>query len=64
MGILSAASSDDIITDGDAGADSVTFSTSSHKIGSAAEVRCELIAGTPTLRWVLHNLGGTTMTIA
>jgi hypothetical protein len=63
MGILSAASSDDIITDGDAGADSVTFSTSAQD-RQRCEVRCELIAGTPTLKWVLHNLGGTTETIA
>jgi hypothetical protein len=63
MAILSASSSDDIVTDGDAGADSVTYSTSSHKIGSACEVRCVLTAAA-TLKWVLHNLGGTTQTIA
>lgn len=62
MAILSASSSDDIIVDGDAAADSVTYSTASHKIGSRARVKCELIGA--ALKWTFYNLGGTTMTIA
>lgn len=63
MAILSAGSADDIIVDGDAGADSVTFSTSSHKIGSRIRVECVYTAAS-TLKWIVANVGGTTMTIA
>lgn len=62
MSIASAGSADDIIVDGDLAADSVTFSTSSHKIGSRARVTCELVGAAP--KWTIMNLGGTTMTIA
>jgi hypothetical protein len=62
MAILSPGSADDIIAKNDAGADSVTFSTAGEKIGSHCMVRC-MYAGA-VLRWVVYNLGGTTMTIA
>lgn len=62
MIIASAGSSDDIIVDGDAGADSITYSTASHKIGSHCEVFCAYFGA--NLRWFVANLGGTTMTIA
>ena len=62
MAILSAGSADDIIVKGDAGADSVTFSTASNKIGAWAEVRCIYVGG--ALKWIVKNLGDTTMTIA
>lgn len=62
MAILSASSSDDIITDGDAGADSITYGTSSHKIGSFCRVDCRYVGG--ALKWFASNLGGTTQTIA
>lgn len=62
MAILSAGSADDIIVDGDAGADSVTYSTASHKIGSRILVQCVNVGG--ALKWITSNLGGTTQTIA
>lgn len=62
MAILSAGSADDIIAIGDAGADSVTFSTTSEKIGSHCRVECTYIDGT-NLRWIVSNLGGTTATV-
>lgn len=62
MAILSAGSADDIIAKGDAGADSVTFSTASNKIGAYAEVRCIYVGG--ALKWIVKNLGDCTMTIA
>jgi hypothetical protein len=63
MSIASAGSNDDIIVDGDGGADSVTFSTSSHKIGSRARFEC-LNNAAGALKWFYSNLGGTTHTIA
>lgn len=62
MVIASAGSADDIIVDGDAGADSITYSTASHKIGSRNRMTCIYVGG--SLKWVTQNLGGTTMTIA
>lgn len=62
MAIASAGSNDDIICDGDAGADSVTYSTASHKIGAHAELFCVYVGS--NLRWVHATLGGgTTQTI-
>lgn len=58
--ISSAGSADDIVADGDAGADTVTFSTASHKIGSAILVTCS-----PDLtKWLSFNVNATTATIA
>ena len=58
MVISSAGSADDIIAEGDTGADTVTYSTSSHKIGSAC-----LVFGDGT-NWFSINIGGTTATVA
>ena len=59
MAITSAGSADDIIADGDATADTVTFSTSTHKIGSAAVV----CISPDLLFWLAFNVGGTTATV-
>jgi len=64
MVISSAGSADDIIAFGDAGADTVTYSTASQKIGSRCRVTCVYIDTAGTLRWIVENLGGTTMTVA
>lgn len=64
MIIASAGSADDIVADGDAGADTLTFSTSSHKIGSRVEVECVYVDTSGTLKWIAKNLGGTAMTVA
>lgn len=55
--------SSDIIALNNATASTLTFSTSSQKIGSHVLVECVYTA-TSTLRWVVSNLGGTTMTVA
>jgi hypothetical protein len=62
MVIASAGSADDIIVKGDAGADTVTFSTTSEKIGSRCRLTCVYVGG--ALKWIVENLGGTTMTVA
>lgn len=59
--VISAATS--LNVDGNAGASTVTYSTASHKIGSHVRVDCVYTA-TSTLKWIVRNLGGTTMTIA
>lgn len=64
MVIASAGSADDIIADGDAGADSITFSTANHKIGSHCRLTCISIATAGTLAWMFENIGGTAATIA
>ncbi len=58
--VITSAAGDDILADGNAAADTVTFSTSSHKIGSRARIRANA-AGT---LWLFENLGGTTATVA
>lgn len=60
VSILSAGSADDIVADGDAGADSVTFSTSSHKIGSVSA----FMVSPDLLKWLNFNLGNTAATVA
>ncbi len=60
MIIATAGSADDIVADGDAGADQVAFSTSSHKIGSRIRVECRYLSA--GLVWLTKNLGGTTET--
>lgn len=62
MVITSAGSADDIIVDGDAGADTITYSTASHKIGSRCRVQCIYVGA--NLRWIVTNMGHTAMTIA
>jgi hypothetical protein len=62
MIVASAGSADDIIADGDAGADTLTFSTASHKIGSRVRLNCIYVGA--NLRWIAENLGGTAMTVA
>jgi hypothetical protein len=54
---IAAAAADTLITDGDLQADSVAFSTTSHKIGSLAIFIG--IGGS----WLAVSLGGTTMTV-
>lgn len=55
---VAAATADTLITDGDTEADSVEFSTTSHKIGG-----CLLVIGNGSY-WVAINLsGGVTMTV-
>ena len=58
MIIASAGSLDDIIADGDAAADTVTYATLSHMIGSAC-----LVIGDGT-NWYALNIGATTATVA
>ena len=58
--VTSPGSSDLIVAIGDAAADTVTFSTSSAKIGSAAVV----MASKDLTKWLLFNVGGTTATPA
>lgn len=55
--------SSDLIAKGNASATTVTFSTSSEKIGSHVLVEC-LYVGTGTLKWLITNLGATTPTVA
>lgn len=55
--VVVAATADTLLTDGDLQADSVEFSTSSHKIGSLC-----LILGMGG-NWAAYSLGHTTMTI-
>ena len=57
------AGSSDLLHKGSSGADTVTFSTTSEKIGSHVLVEC-LYTAESTLRWVVTNLGGTTATVA
>lgn len=58
--ISSAGSADNIIADGDLAADTVTYSTASHKIGSAA-----LLFAHPDLsKWISVNIGATAATVA
>jgi hypothetical protein len=63
MTVISAGSADDIMVKNDLGADSVAFSTTSEKIGSHARFSCIAIDTSGTLRWIVENLGDTTMTI-
>lgn len=58
--VTSPGSSDLIVAIGDAAADTVTFSTASAKIGSAAVV----MASKDLTKWLLFNVGGTTATPA
>jgi hypothetical protein len=53
----------DIIAKGNAAANTVTFSTSSEKIGSHVLVECVYV-GTSSLKWLVTNLGATTPTVA
>lgn len=62
MIIASAGSADDIIADADAGADTLTFSTSSEKIGSRVRLRCIYVGA--NLRWIVEKLTANTMTVA
>jgi hypothetical protein len=55
--------SSDIVHKHSASASTVTFSTSSQKIGSQVLVEC-LYIGPNLLKWVVSNLGGTTATVA
>lgn len=55
---ISSATADTLITDGDTAADSVAYSTSSHKIGSHVRF---ISNGS---YWIAVNIGGTTMTVA
>lgn len=57
------AGNSDLLHKGNAGASSVTFSTSSEKIGSHVLVEC-LYTGAGVLKWLVTNLGGTTATVA
>jgi len=55
--------SSDIVTVNNAAASTLTFGTSSEKIGSHAHVECVYTAE-GTLKWVATNLGGTTLVAA
>ncbi len=50
---VASAAGDDMITDGDAAADSVTLSTSSHKIGGGFDI----VANNAGTAWYVFNLG-------
>lgn len=58
--IVVRAGSNTILADGNAAATTLTFSTSSHKIGSA----CIVYADSTGTKWLVHNLGGTAMTVS
>lgn len=60
MVLTAPGSNDSLVTDGDAAADTITYSTSSHKIGSFATVQ----AAPDATVWLTANPGGTTRTIA
>ncbi len=55
--------SSDIVAKGNAGASTLTFSTSSEKIGSHILVECCYTAAS-TLKWIVSNLGGTTISVS
>lgn len=58
--VIARAGSDTIVAKGNASAVSLTYSTSSEKIGSACLVYCNA-GGT---KWYFRDLGGTTVTVA
>ncbi len=63
MSIISAGSADNIVTDGDAAADSVTYSTAAHKIGGGLMV----VANADATKWLTFNMSagpGNVQTIA
>lgn len=64
MAIIAPSSNDSIMLDGDAGADSVTFSTADHKIGSAFSLYALDTDGDGAYKWALLNLGNTAPVIA
>lgn len=51
-----------LVTDGNAAAGSVACSTSSHKIGS--HLMAEKVTIGSTAKWLISNLGGTTITVS
>lgn len=53
----------DLVHKGNAAVNTVTFSTTSEKIGSQVLVEC-MYVGASTLKWIVTNLGGTTATVA
>lgn len=53
----------DLLAPGVAAATSITFSTANQRIGSQLQVEC-LYVNANDLRWLVTNLGGTTMTVA
>jgi hypothetical protein len=55
--------SSDIVHKNNASADTVTFGTTSQKIGSHALVEC-IYTAEGTLKWLVSNLGGTTAAVA
>ena len=55
--------SGDIVHKNNAAANSVTFGTTSEKIGSHALVEC-IYTAEGTLKWIVSNLGGTTAAVA
>jgi len=55
--------SGDIVHKGNAAASSVTFNTASERIGSHVLVECAYVAD-GTLKWLVSNLGGTTVVVA
>lgn len=55
--------STDIVVIGNAAASTVTYSTANQKIGSRIRVQC-IYTAAGTLKWIVENLGSTTMTIA
>lgn len=52
-----------IITPNNNNAATLTFSTSNEKIGSRVEVECVYTAAS-TLKWIIKNVGGTTMVVS
>lgn len=64
MAVASAGSSDNIVGMNDLGADSITFSTSSQKIGACLEVQAVYVGA--DLKWLAKNLsaGANTATVA
>jgi hypothetical protein len=60
---LAISGSSDLIVLNNAGASSVSCQTSSEKIGSQLLVEC-VYTTTSTLKWIVTNLGGTTLTVS
>jgi len=60
--VIATATADTLVTDGDLAADSVSFATSSHKIGGKARLQC-IPGATSGYRWAATNASGCTMTV-
>ena len=60
--VVATPTADTLVTDGDLAADSVSFATSSHKIGGQVRVTC-VPGASSGYRWAATNLSGCTLTV-